>query len=98
MRLRNLRKLEFQVAEKTVAQVYREVDETELIAKFLERKVRTKLPLAEALGDRKVLASVYHKLIRAGFAPSNAIQTLKRIAKTHEALDAFEPPDEAEEE
>jgi len=97
--LRDLRarKVSAGVAEQAVAQVYREVDEMELIEKFLARKVRTKTPLPEALGDPKQLASVYRKLIHAGFAPSNAIQALKRIAKEHDSLDSFEPP-EAEDE
>lgn len=92
-----VRKVSSTVAEKAVAQVYRHVDEMELIEKFLERKVRTKLPLAEALADTRQLASVYRKLIHAGFTPSNAIQALKRVAKGSASIDEFEPPEEEEE-
>ena len=59
--------------------------------------VKTKEPLPEALEDPKMLASTYRKLIRAGFSSSNVIRALKQIAKQQDLLDAFEPPEEAEE-
>ena len=84
------------LAQRTVDRVYKEVDEKELIADFIRRKVRTKEPLAEALEDPKILASAYRKLIRAGFSSSNVIQALKRIAKRQDLLDGFEAAEEAE--
>lgn len=82
------------VAERTVNHLYSGVDEMELIADFIRRKVRTKAPLPVALEDPKELASAYRKLIRAGFRSSNVILALKRIAKDQELLDSFEPPEE----
>jgi regulatory protein len=84
------------LAQRTVDRVYKEVDETELIASFIRRKVRTKEPLPEALEDPKILASAYRKLIRAGFGSSNVIRALKRIAKKQDLLDGFEPAEESE--
>jgi regulatory protein len=94
--LRDLRqrKVSSDLAERTVDRVYGETDEMQLIADFIRRKVRTKLPLPEALGDPNTLASAYRKLIRAGFRSSNVLLALKRIAKNHELLDTFEPPEE----
>jgi regulatory protein len=89
------RKVSPDLAQRTVDRVYKDVDEMELIASFLRRKVHTKAPLAEALEDPSTLASVYRKLIRAGFSASNAIQALKRIARKQDLLEGFEPPEEA---
>lgn len=84
------------LAEGAVNRIYQEVDEMGLIANFIRRKVRTKMPLPEALEDPKVLASAYRKLIRAGFSSSNVITALKRIAKRQDLLDGFEPPEQTE--
>jgi regulatory protein len=89
-----LRKVSAGLAERTVDRVYGKVDEMELIASFIRRKVKTKEPLPEALEDPKTLASAYRKLIRAGFSSSNVIKALKRIAKKQDLLDAFEPPED----
>jgi regulatory protein len=97
--LRDLRarKVSSGLAQTTVDLVYGKVDEMELIASFIHRKIKTKEPLPEALEDPKTLASAYRKLIRAGFSASNVIGALKRIAKKQDLLDGFEPR-EAEEE
>lgn len=97
--LRDLRerKVSSELAEKTVTQVYQGVDEVQLIDDFIRRKIRTKQPLSEALNDPKQLASAYRKLIRAGFTTGNVIRALKSIAKQHDLLDTFEPPDETSE-
>ena len=92
------RKVSPALAQLTVERVYKDVDEMQLIASFIRRKVHTKAPLAEALEDPRILASVYRKLIRAGFGASNVIQALKRIAKKQDLLEGFEPPEEAGEE
>jgi regulatory protein len=88
------RKVSGELAERTVDRVYGEVDEMELIGDYIDRKLRTKLPLPEALQDPKTLASAYRKLIRAGFRSSNILSALKRIARNHELPDEFDPPDE----
>jgi regulatory protein len=97
--LRDLRarKVSAGLAERTVKRVYEKVDEMDLIASFIRRKIKTKEPLPEALEDPKILASTYRKLIRAGFSSSNVIRALKQIAKEQDLLDAFEPPEETEE-
>ena len=95
--LRDLRarKVSSGLVESTVNRVYGKVDEMELIASFIHRKIKTKAPLPEALEDPKTLAAAYRKLIRAGFSSSNVISALKRIAKKQDLLDAFEPPEES---
>lgn len=94
--LRDLRqrKVSPAVAERTINRIYSAVDEMALIADFIRRKVRTKAALPVALEDPKEMASVYRKLIRAGFRSSNVILALKRIAKNQELLDTFEAPEE----
>jgi len=97
--LRDLRqrKVTSNLAEGAVNRIYKDVDEMALIENFIRRKFRPKTPLPEALQDPAQLAAAYRKLIRAGFSPSNVIQSLKRISKQHELLDGFEPPEEPEE-
>ena len=94
--LRDLRqrKVSAGLAEGAVDNIYRNVDEVEMIDSFIRRKFRPKTPLPEALEDPKQLASAYRRLIRAGFSSSNVIQALKRIAKGGELLEGFEPPEE----
>ena len=96
--LRDLRerKVSSDLAERVVAQAYQGVDEMELIDAFIRRKIHTKAPLAEALDDPKQLASAYRRLIRAGFSTGAVIRALKRIAKSQDLLDTFEPPEQAE--
>jgi len=96
MRDLRARKVSSGLAERTVNRVYEKVDEMELIASFIRRKVKTKAPLPEALEDPKTLGSAYRKLIRAGFSSSNVIGALKKIAKKQDLLDGFEPPEETE--
>jgi len=91
-----LRKVSSGLAEGAVKRIYQDVDEMELIENFIRRRFRPKIPLPEALQDPTQLASAYRKLIRAGFSSSNVIQALKRISKTHDLLDSFEPPEEPE--
>jgi regulatory protein len=81
------------VAEKTVKQVYEEVDEQTLIDEFIRKKYR--LAAREQLfQDEKDLASAYRRLLRAGFQTGNIVRALKRFAKNPELLDSFEPPEE----
>jgi SOS response regulatory protein OraA/RecX len=85
------RKLSPALAERAVAQAYHGINETELIQAYIRRRIRT--PIA----GQKELASAYRKLIRAGFRSGDAIRALKSAAAEPEALDAFEPGEEAEE-
>jgi regulatory protein len=97
--LRDLRerKVSASLAEGAVDRIYQNVDEMQLIESFIRRKFRPKKPLPEALEDPRQLASAYRKLIRAGFSTPNVLQALKRIAKSKDLLDGFEPPAETEE-
>ncbi len=82
------------IAESTVREIYAKVDEDALIEDYLRRKY----PSATALGDRKVMAAAYGRLLRAGFTPGNIIRVLKNFTHNPELLDGFEPPEEPLEE
>jgi regulatory protein len=81
------------VAEKTVKQVYEEVDEQRLIDDYIRRKYRS-ASREELFQDEKDLASAYRRLLRAGFKTGDIVRALKRFAKNPELLDSFEPPEE----
>jgi regulatory protein len=84
------------LAERTVQNVYGNVEETALIESFVRRKYR---PASRdgLFQDPKELAAAYRKLLRAGFSPGNTVTVLKRFARDPDLLDAFEPPEEPEE-
>lgn len=77
------------IAEKAVAEVYREADEVALIEAFLRRKFRT-TPLDAFLAEPKHLASAYRRLRVAGFSAGKSLQVLKRFASQPELLDGLE--------
>lgn len=80
------------LAERTVSQVYREVNEEALIEDWVRRKYR--LATRENLfREDKDLASAYRRLLRAGFRPGEILRVLKRFARNPELLDSFETPD-----
>ena len=81
------------VAEKAVADAFREVDEIALIERFLARKYRGK-DLGALLKEERELASAYRKLRGAGFGMSNAIKVLKRYAAQAELLE--DAPEDSE--
>ena len=85
------------VAERTVAKVYSETDETALIENYVRRRFRS-APRERLFQDEKDLASAYRKLLRAGFSSGNIVRVLKRFARDPDLLDGFEPPAETEEE
>jgi regulatory protein len=82
-----------QTAEATVRQIYEEVDEQDLIRRYLERKFRSK-DLREFLREEKHLASAYRRLRAAGFSSNNSIRVLKEFSQR---ADELEEADEAEE-
>jgi regulatory protein len=85
------------LAERTVQQVYEGVDEETLIGEWIRRKYHA----AEREGlfkDEKDLAAAYRRLMRAGFRTGAILKVLKRFARDPDLLDAFEPPEETEEE
>jgi len=82
-----------QLAERTVRQVYQDVDEDRLIEDYIRRRLR-----AVAFTDRKALAAAYRRLLHAGFSTGAIVRALNRFAKEPELLDGFEPPEETQEE
>jgi regulatory protein len=85
------------LAEKTVRQVYEEVDEQKLIDEWIRKKYRLS-PREGLFQDEKDLAAAYRRLLRAGFRTGDIVRALKRFAKDPELLDGFEPPEEEVEE
>jgi regulatory protein len=85
------------VAERTVQQVYENVDEPQLIDEWIRRKYRT-APREGLFQDEKDLAAAYRRLLRAGFRTGEILKALKRFARDPGLLDGFEPPDEGNEE
>jgi regulatory protein len=84
------------LAEKTVRDVYEEVDEQALIEDFIRRKYRT-APREGLFEAEKDLAQAYRRLLRAGFRTGEILRALKKFARNPELLDGFEPPEETEE-
>ena len=80
------------LAERTVGQLYRQVDEAALIDEWIRRRLRA------APRDQKELASAYRRLLRAGFGSGEILRALKKLAAHPELLEGFEPPDQDGEE
>jgi regulatory protein len=85
-----------QLAEKTVGEVYQDVDESALIEDWIRRKYRA-VPREGLFQEEKDLASAYRRLTRAGFRTGEIVRVLKKFAKNPELLDNFEPPEELDE-
>jgi regulatory protein len=83
------RSVDAQVADAAVARTYGEVDETELAARFLERKFRSK-DLGQFLKEKKNVASAYRRLRTGGFSTAASIKVLKRFAQEAEELESME--------
>jgi len=86
-----------ELAEKTVREVYREVDESALIEEWIRRKYRL-APRDGLFQDDKDVASALRRLVRAGFRVGDVLRVLKRFARNPELLDSFEPPPDVPEE
>jgi regulatory protein len=84
------------LAERTVKQVYEDVNEEALIEEWIRRKYRL-APREGLFQEDKDLASAYRRLLRAGFRSGDILRVLKRFAKNPDLLDSFEPPEEIEE-
>jgi regulatory protein len=85
------------LAEKTVQELYRDVDEAALIEDWVRRKYRT--AVREGLfQDDKDMAAACRRLLRAGFRMGAIREVLKRFAKNPDLLDAWEPPEESDRE
>src|SRR5215469_6950590 len=81
------------LAERTVKQVYQEVNEVELIEDWIRRKYRA-VPREGLFQEDKDLAAAYRRLRRAGFRSGDILRVLKRFAKNPELLEEWEPPEE----
>lgn len=84
------------LAEQTVGEVYREVDESALIEEFVRKKYRL-APREGLFQEDKDMASAYRRLLRAGFRSGEIVRVLKKFARNPELLDSWEPPEEEEE-
>jgi len=84
------------LAEKTVAKVYHDVDESALIEDWIRRKYRT-AERETLFAEEKDLAAAYRRLARAGFRTGEILKALKKFAANPDLLDGFEPPQEEEE-
>lgn len=92
-RSRVLRELErrgvkAELAEKTVEQAYRGVDEAVLIRDFLRRKLGKRLD--QPIGDRKQVLKLFALLQRAGYSNAKIVEALKPIAGESDWLDVLE--------
>jgi regulatory protein len=85
------------LAERTVRDVYENVDEQALIEEWVRRKYRL-APREALFQEDKDLAAAYRRLLRAGFKTGDIVRVLKRFAKDPDLLDTFEPPEEPQEE
>jgi regulatory protein len=81
------------LAERTVKEVYQEVDEEGLIEDWIRRKYRL-APREGLFTEDKDLAAAYRRLLRAGFRTGEIVKVLKRFAKNPDLLDALEAPEE----
>ena len=81
------------LAERTVKQVYQDVNEEALIEDWIRRKYRL-APREGLFREDKDLAAAYRRLLRAGFRSGDVLRVLKRFAKDPELLDSWEPPEE----
>ena len=83
------------LAEKVVAESYREDDEGRLIEQYLRRKLR----YSEAppkLDDPRRLASLHRMLMRAGFTSGKILESLRKLSAQSEWVDSLEAAAEEE--
>ena len=81
------------LAERSVAKVYSEVDEEQLITEWIRRKYR-KAPRERLFQEDRELASAFGRLRRAGFRTGQIVRVLKKFAKNPDLLDALEETEE----
>lgn len=81
------------LAERSVREVYQDVNEEALIEEWIRRKYRS-APRESLFQQDKDLAAAYRRLLRAGFRSGEIVRVLKRFAKNPDLLDSLERPDE----
>ncbi len=72
------RRLKPQIADEAVSKAYEGVNETELLRRYIQRKVRVSKPLSRP----STIASLYRRLLRAGFSSATIVQELKRMLQS----------------
>ncbi len=78
-----------ELAEQTVAAAYRDLDETQLIDRYLRRKLRLS-EAGPAISDPRRLASLYRQLLRAGFTAGKILEALRRLPAPAEWVEELE--------
>lgn len=89
------RRIEPQTAQNAVEEAFRDVDETQVIGQWLNRKYRGQ-DLRELLKTPAKFSSVYRRLRTAGFGGQTSLKVLKRISQDACAIENIEddpPPD-----
>ena len=74
------------LAERAVADAYRELDESELARRFLRRKFGS-LAAGPPIDDRKVVLRLYRALVRAGFDHPAVYDAIREVSSNDELLD-----------
>jgi SOS response regulatory protein OraA/RecX len=83
------RKVAPRLAERAVANAYRDTDETAMIRDWLVRKYRNR-DLGGLLAEPKGLASAYRRLRQAGFSSGASIRALKAYSAEAERLEEMD--------
>ena len=76
-----------EIAEQAVERGYQGTDETQLLRRYLARKVR----LSKPLDKPSHLASLYRRLLRAGFRSATIVAELKRLRRWAFSKGSAEP-------
>ncbi len=77
------------LADKAVEEAYRDIDETALIEEFLRRKLRY-ARARPRLDDPRRVASLYRRLLRAGFSSGKILESLRKLAADPGWIDSLE--------
>jgi regulatory protein len=83
------------LAERSVNQAYRDINEEELIEAWVRRKYRL-APKENLFREDKDMAGAYRRLLRAGFRGADIARVLKRFARNPELLEEMALPEEDE--
>lgn len=78
-------------AQRTIAETYAEVDESEQIRRYLERKFARRL--SRPIDDPKEIARLTRTLQRAGFSFGKIVEALQKVAADPGWLDGIEDPE-----
>ena len=73
-----VRRMRPDLARQAIEAAYEGVNETELLRRYMERKVRLSQPPTKP----SAVAALYRRLLRAGFCSATIVQELKRIRQS----------------